>query len=71
MEPELNECSGGLGPARGREAPLYAAGRITVGSVAIKIERRIVSSGSALKRAFEINRLQSRRPVFDRRAIWL
>jgi hypothetical protein len=31
MEPVVErKCSGGLSPARGREAPLNAAGRITV-----------------------------------------
>ena len=38
MEPvSERKCSGGLSPARGREAPLYAAGRITVARAAIKI----------------------------------
>jgi hypothetical protein len=49
MEPVVErKCSGGLSPARGREAPLYAAGRITVAPVAIKI-RVFSSSGFARK----------------------
>jgi hypothetical protein len=49
MEPVVErKCSGGLSPARGREAPLNAAGRITVAPVAIKI-RVLSSSGFARK----------------------
>ncbi len=79
MEPVVErKCSGGLSPARGREAPLYAAGRITPGLCQIQEQAPkfgwSLGDGSflrALKRALEIRGLQSRGPVFDSRTIRL
>ena len=75
MEPvsERNVQVDSVLPADGRR-PCTPGGRITVGSVPLKIDggrARGLNLQSALKRAFEIDRFQSCCPVFDRRAIWL